>query len=34
MVLLDWEKPFDKAERQGLLEALDRMGWMTNWKVW
>ena len=25
MVLLDWEKAFDKVDRQGLVEALRRM---------
>jgi len=26
LVLLDWEKAFDKVDRQGLFEALDRLG--------
>lgn len=26
LVLLDWEKTFDKVDREGLFEALDRLG--------
>ena len=26
MVLLDWEKAFDKVDRKGLMIALHRMG--------
>ena len=26
MILLDWEKAFDKVDREGLMEAIRRMG--------
>ena len=26
MVLLDWEKTFDKVDREGLMLAMDRLG--------